>query len=94
MSESPGGYSDNRLNAAYAFGASPPDDTIYENFGITIDGNIEVDFERFEKVIDVLGGVDIVLTAAEAEHLGRRNLCGDESSGWENGVGICQNSED
>ena len=80
----PGGYSDNRLNAAYAFGGFPLlDDTIYENFGITIDGNIEVDFERFEKVIDVLGGT-----------FGQRNLCGDESSGWENGAGICQNSED
>ena len=73
----PGGYSDNRLNAAYAFGGFPLlDDTIYENFGITIDGNIVVDFERFEKVIDVLGGVDIVLTAAEAEHLGRGTFAG------------------
>ena len=73
----PGGYSDNRLNAAYYFGGFPLlDDTISKNFGITIDGNIEVDFERFVKVIDVLGGVDIVLTAAEAEYLANGTFAG------------------
>ena len=64
----PGGYSDNRLNAAYAFGGFPLlADTIYTNFGITIDGSVEVDFSGFSQVIDTLGGVDIQLTAQEAE---------------------------
>ncbi len=64
----PGGYSDNRLNAAYAFGGFPLlDDTLTVNFGVHVDANIEVDFERFISVIDTLGGVDIELTAAEAE---------------------------
>ncbi|MGI6498436.1 MAG: LCP family protein [Oscillospiraceae bacterium] len=63
----PGGYSANRLNAAYAFGGFPLlSDTIYTNFGITIDGSIEVDFERFIDVIDAMDGVDMELTAAEA----------------------------
>ena len=49
---------------------------MFKNFGITIDGNIEVDFERFVKVIDVLGGVDIVLTAEEANYLGKGTFAG------------------
>ncbi len=73
----PGGYSDNRLNAAYYFGGFPLlDDAMFKNFGITIDGNIGVDFERFVKVIDVLGGVDIVLTAEEANYLGKGTFAG------------------
>lgn len=67
----PEGYSNNRLNAAYAFGGFP---MLYEvlntNFGLTIDGGIEVDFEGFKDIIDLLGGVDISLTQAEAEWMG------------------------
>ena len=66
----PGGYSNNRLNAAYAFGGFKLlDRTLTHNFGVSIDGNIEVDFARFKKVIDAVGGVDITLTNAEARHL-------------------------
>lgn len=43
--------------------------TLYDNFGIEVDHNIEVDFDAFIKVIDMLGGVDIELTEAEAEYL-------------------------
>lgn len=82
----PGGYADNRLNAAYAFGGFPlMNETFRHNFGITIDGNIEVDFERFIQIVDILGGVDIELTAAEAAHLGswavegRNHLNGDQA---------------
>ena len=67
----PGGYSDNRLNAAYAFGGFPLlTETLNKNFGITTDGCFEVDFSGFKNVINVLGGVDISLTAAEAEIVG------------------------
>ncbi len=66
----PGGYSDNRINAAYRFGGiSLLNATIEKNFGIKIDGNVEVDFNQFKKIIDILGGVDINLTAAEANYL-------------------------
>ena len=66
----PGGYSDNRMNAAYRFGgASLLDATLQKNFGITVDGNVAVNFNQFTKIIDVLGGVDIELSAAEASHL-------------------------
>ncbi len=65
------GYSDNRLNAAYAFGGFDLlKRTLNANFSITIDGCFEVDFNAFKKVIDVIGGVGISLTAAEAEIIG------------------------
>lgn len=65
------GYSDNRLNAAYVFGGFPLlIDTLYVNFGITVDGCVEVDFNGFTKVIDAVGGIDVKLTAAEAKIIG------------------------
>lgn len=68
------GYSDNGINAAYAFGGMELlDKTIAQNFGVMPDGNFEVDFDGFIKVIDVLGGVDINLTDYDAEYLNNVN---------------------
>lgn len=65
------GYSDNRLNAAYVFGGFPLlKETLYLNFGVTVDGCVEVDFNGFKTAIDIVGGVDIELTAAEAKIIG------------------------
>ena len=67
----PTGYSNNRLNAAYCFGGFPMlYDVLTTNFGIHVDGGIEVDFNDFEKIINVLGGVDINLTQAEGDWMG------------------------
>lgn len=64
------GYSDNRINAAYAYGGSALlDAAIKKNFAIEIDGNVEVDFDGFTKVIDAVGGVDLDLNPDEAEYL-------------------------
>ena len=61
------GYSDNRINAAYMLGGMELlDDTIEENFGVHIDGNIEVDFEGFIRAVDIVGGIDLELTSSEA----------------------------
>ena len=66
----PGGYSDNRLNAAYAFGGFPLlYSTLKQNFGVTVNGGIEVDFNGFTQLIDLIGGVDIYLTAKEAPYV-------------------------
>lgn len=66
----PEGYSDHKLNSAYQWGGMPLlDETLEMNYGIHIDGNIEVDFNRFVQIIDLLGGVDISLTQAEADWL-------------------------
>ena len=67
----PGGYSDNRLNAAYAFGEFPLlIDALHINFGVTIDGCFEVDMTGFRKIVDILDGVDIALTSREAQTIG------------------------
>ena len=67
------GYLDNRINAAYQLGGSELlDETLYENFGVEIDGNVEVDFSQFQEIIDLLGGVDVELTGEEAAYLNRR----------------------
>ncbi|MDD6145893.1 MAG: LCP family protein [Oscillospiraceae bacterium] len=65
------GYSDNRLNAAYVFGGFPLlKQSLYVNFGVTVDGCAEVDFDGFREIIDTVGGVDIELTADEAKIVG------------------------
>lgn len=67
----PGGYSDNRLNVPYLYGGfSLLNETLLLNFGVDVDYNIEVDFTGFQKIIDVMGGVTINLTKAEAKHMG------------------------
>ena len=61
------GYGKDRINAAYSLGgAELLCKTLYENFGIEVDGNIRVDFARFRDIIDLLGGVKLDLTVAEA----------------------------
>ena len=54
------GWGSNRLNAAYVFGGEElMNETFAYNFGVNIDGNVEVDFYDFVTIIDKLGGVDI-----------------------------------
>ena len=61
------GYQDNKMNAAYAFGGMPLlNQTLEVNFGVQVEGNIEVDFTRFPQVIDALGGVDLEIREDEA----------------------------
>ncbi len=67
------GYRANRINASYELGGMQLlDATLEENFGILVDGNVEVDFDGFIEVIDMLGGVDIELNSSEASYLNRR----------------------
>lgn len=68
------GYQDNKLNAAYNIGGMPLlVDTIKQNLNLEVDGYVLVDFDKFEKVIDRLGGVEITLTDWEASYLNRTN---------------------
>lgn len=67
------GYEDNRLNAAYALGGRELlQKTMEENFGVAIDGCIEVDFSRFAGIIDLLGGVTLELRLDEAEAVNKQ----------------------
>ncbi|MBP3683663.1 MAG: LCP family protein [Oscillospiraceae bacterium] len=62
------GHGSNRINAAYSFGGMKLlEQTIEENFAISVDGSIEVDFQQFSQIIDLLGGVSITLRQDEAE---------------------------
>jgi len=64
------GYGNNRLNASYAWGGMELlNKTLEENFGIYIDGNVEVDFEQFTEIVDLLGGVPMELRADEAQYI-------------------------
>ena len=61
------GHHKDRINAAYAFGGIELlDETLLKNFGVEVDGNVEVDFSDFREIIDLMGGVTMELTAAEA----------------------------
>ena len=79
------GYHDNRINASYQLGGMELlDACLRVNFGVQVDGNVEVDFDGFIEVIDMLGGVDMELTSAEAEYLNRRgNWDVDDSTAWQ-----------
>ena len=70
------GYSSTRINAAYVYGGMELlDETLEENFGVQIDGNVEVDFEVFKVLVDKVGGIDLELTQAEADY-----ICGRDQS--------------
>ena len=48
--------------------------TMFHNFGVEVDHNVEVSFESFTKLIDYMGGVEIELTEAEAKYLNNDDL--------------------
>lgn len=67
------GYYREKMNAAYALGGFDTlNATLEHNFGIRADHCVEVDFNGFSSIIDVLGGVDVELTEKEANYLNRR----------------------
>jgi LCP family protein required for cell wall assembly len=64
------GYEDNRFNAAYSFGGvTLLYQTIAQNFGIKLDGFVQVDFVAFKAVINQIGGVKVDLTEWECNYL-------------------------
>lgn len=68
------GYGQDKFNAAYAYGG--PElvyKTIAQNFGIQLDGYVEVNFSAFVKVVRAVGGIEIELSEREAEYLNTTN---------------------
>lgn len=64
------GYGNNRINASYAWGGMELlNDTLEQNFGIHVDGNVEVDFDQFADIVDLLGGVPMELRNDEAAYI-------------------------
>ena len=67
----------NRINCAYALGGMGMlDQCLYENFGVEVDHNIEVSFTGFTDIIDLMGGIDITLTKAEANYMNKNTNWG------------------
>lgn len=78
----PGRGSD-RLNAAYAYGGRDLlKQTLAENFGIDVDGCVEVDFSQFAQIVDALGGVRLHLREDEAARI-RSLVAGSTVTGGE-----------
>lgn len=68
------GYKGSKLNAAYSKGgAQMLVDTIEKNFKIHIDAYASVGFDSLEKIVDLLGGVEIELGKKEAAYLRKTN---------------------
>lgn len=68
------GYKANKLNSAFSKGGVDLlIETIEKNYKIQIDGYAYVNFESFEKLIDMLGGVTIELGKEEAAYLNKTN---------------------
>ncbi len=68
------GYWNERINTAYMYGGFKTlNDTLEYNFGFRADHNIEVDFDGFEQIIDMVGGVYITLTSNEADYMNWQN---------------------
>ena len=64
------GYKSNRINVPYVLGGTALlEKTLEQNFGITVDGYVEVDFTHFENLIDLLGGIELELTYKEAKYI-------------------------
>ena len=68
----------NRINTNYALGyvwggtggaMEMTNMCIKNNFGIEVDYDVEINFEAFPKIIDILGGVRIELTKEEADYI-------------------------
>ena len=68
------GYLDNRLNVAYRYGdVALMNETFLVNFGLEIDGNVMVDFDEFTKIIEILGGVTLEMSSAEATYMNKHS---------------------
>lgn len=83
----------NKLTSCYALGYNwdgpggamkMMNECLYNNFGVEIDYNVEIDFDCFIKLVDILGGVGIEITQEEADYLNSDDLfvSGEYQAGW------------
>lgn len=78
------GHHKDRINAAYAYGGVKLlEETLRENFDVEVDGYVQVDFDHFREIIDLLGGVTIDLTEAEARSI-NKHVAGSNVAAGEN----------
>lgn len=59
-----------KINASYSLGGAQATlDALEYNFEVDIDNYVMVDFEAFEMIVDLLGGITVDVTADEAEYM-------------------------
>lgn len=67
------GYLDDRINVSYRYGGTELlNETLKQNFGVQVDGNAVVNFDQFQTIIDILGGIDVEMDAEEAWYMNDR----------------------
>lgn len=82
------GHNSNKLNAVYSLGgASLLVETIEQNYRVKIDGYAFINFEAFESLVNLLGGVPIQLGEQEAKYLNTTNYISNKAyrnvvTGW------------
>lgn len=71
-------YGGGKINAMYHMGytwdgvagsMAVMNQILYDNFGIEIDHNFEVDFDAFMEIVNLLGGIEVEINEAEAKYL-------------------------
>lgn len=73
------GHKSAKLNAAYQIGGVDLFyQTMEQNFQVSLDGYVAVDYDAFEYVVDEIGGVDITLTKKEASFLNGTNYISEK----------------
>lgn len=76
------GYKNNRINVAYMYGGMELlNETLEKNFGLHIDGNVEINFKHFAKLIDMVGGIELELSGPEANYINKNYTKGKLSAG-------------
>ena len=74
------GHNPNKLNAVYTLGgASLLVETVEQNYRVKIDGYAFINFEAFESVVNLLGGVPIQLGEQEAKYLNTTNYISNKA---------------
>jgi LCP family protein required for cell wall assembly len=62
----------NRINSAFTFGnVGLTINTINENFGLDIQNYIVIDFEGFKKIVNKLGGIEVMLDEKEIAYINK-----------------------
>ncbi len=74
-----------RINSATAYGGTGLlINTLNENFDLDIQNYVQIKFDDFKKVIDILGGVDVELTRSEINYI--NNKLHTDDNDWKNDI--------
>ena len=85
------GKNSNRLNSAYTYGGIDLlRNTLEQNFGVSIDAVVAVDFSEMANIVDSLGGITLHVKERERENL---NLLLRETYGSGSGLELPQEGE-